>query len=132
MRIFGVGFAAFVVAFVTLGALAHAEDKKGQEPKPVTLRGELVDTGCYLGHEAKGEGHQGCALKCIAGGMPMGLLTADGTVYLLTMSHTSADPYNKAKELAAKMVEITGPVSERGGLKGIEVTAIAEVTPAAK
>ena len=132
MKTFSLGATAFLIAFVTLGAIAHAEDKKAHEVKPVTLKGELVDTGCYLGHEAKGEGHKACATTCIAGGMPMGLLTADGTLYLLTLSHDNADPYKAAKEMAAKMVEITGPVMERGGLKAIEVTAIAEAKPAAK
>jgi hypothetical protein len=47
------------------------------------------------------------------------------------MSHEDADPYNTAKEMAASMVEITGPVHERGGLKSIEVTAIKEL-PAKK
>jgi hypothetical protein len=120
-------------------ALSFAKDEEAQKTekaekteKAITLKGEIVDTGCYLGHEAKGADHKSCALQCIAGGMPMGLLTADGTVYLMTMSHASADPYNKAKEMASLMVEVTGPVHERGGMKAIEVTAVAEVKPAAK
>lgn len=108
--------------------VSHADDTamKGKKPEVKTLTGEIVDTGCYLGHGAKGEAHKSCALKCIAGGMPMGLLVGD-TVYLLTMSHEDADPYNKAKEMAASMVEVTGPVHEMSGMKSIEVTAIKEV-----
>jgi hypothetical protein len=102
------------------------------EAKPVTLKGEIVDMGCYLGHGAKGADHKACALKCIAGGMPMGLLTADGKLYLLTMDHDNADPFNKAKDMASMNVDLTGMVMDKGGMRAIEVTGIAEATPAAK
>ena len=102
------------------------------DAKPAVLKGEIVDLGCYLGREAKGADHKSCALKCIAGGMPMGLLTADGTLYLLTMSHESADPYNKAKEMASMNVEVTGKTMERNGLHAIEVAAITEVPSVTK
>jgi hypothetical protein len=95
-----------------------------------TVHGEVIDTGCYLAHEAKGEKHIGCATKCIAGGMPMGLLTAEGTLYLLTMNHDNADPYNKLKDMAGKMVNVTGPVLERSGMKGIEVIEFKPVAAA--
>jgi len=102
------------------------------ESKSVTLKGEIVDMGCYLGHDAKGMDHKSCALKCVAGGMPMGLLTAEGKLYLLTMSHENADPYNKAKELAAVKVEVTGMTMERSGMNAVEVTGIAEAKTATK
>ncbi len=93
----------------------------------VSIQGEIVDMGCYLGHGARGAEHQSCALKCVRGGMPMGLLTDDGTLYLLTMSHTDADPFNAAKELAAETVVVTGPKSERNGIQSIEVEAVKKV-----
>jgi len=124
---------------VLVGALAIAVTAIGAEtktakaaPKPVTLKGELVDMGCYVSHEARGEKHKGCATKCVAGGMPMGLLTADNKLYLLTLDHDNADPYNQAKELMSAMVEITGVVGERGGARIIDVTGLKEVTAAAK
>jgi len=123
---------ALVVGVCFGAAVSHGDEtsSKAKQPEVQTLTGEIVDTGCYLGHGAKGADHKSCAEKCIAGGMPMGLLVGD-TVYLLTMSHENADPYNEAKKMAADMVQITGPVHERGGMKSIEVTAIKEV-PAEK
>jgi hypothetical protein len=52
----------------------------------------------------------------------MGILTSQGTLYLLTMDHSNADPYNKLKEMAGKTVAVTGVVSERSGMKGVDVT----------
>lgn len=112
-------------------AKAAAAGAAAKEAGPMTAVGEIVDMGCYLGHGAKGAEHKGCATKCIAGGMPMGLLAKDGTLYLLTMSHENADPFNAAKQMAAEMVRVTGPMHERDGVKSLEVTAIEPAKAAA-
>jgi type 1 fimbria pilin len=104
-----------------------AKGKAAAAPATATLKGEIVDTGCYLGHEARGEKHMSCATKCIANGMPMGLLTADGKLYLLTMNHDNPDAFNQAKNLAAKQVEATGFVLERAGMKALDLVAIKPV-----
>jgi hypothetical protein len=93
-------------------------------PKATTLKGELVDMGCYLGHGAMGAKHQECATKCVANGMPMGLLTADGKLYLLTLNHDNGDAYNECKTLMAQTVELTGTVATKAGMKGIDVTGV--------
>ena len=120
--------AALLVAGVS-SAFAHehgASAKAGMAmgktaPGRRTIAGEVVDTGCYLGHGARGEKHVSCATKCINNGMPMGLLTDDGTLYLLTMNHDDGDPYNKLKSEAGKKVRVTGTVMNRSGMKAIEV-----------
>src|SRR5438045_5529399 len=97
--------------------------------KPSTITGEVVDTGCFLGHGARGESHVECATKCIKQGMPMGLLTSQGKLYLLTVNHDNPAPYNKVKEMAGKSVTITGAVMERAGMKAIDVAELhADVT----
>jgi len=122
---------ALVAALVATAALADQGGQKSAHQGTVkTLTGELVDMGCYLGHAAKGEKHIGCATKCIANGMPMGVLTPDGTLYLVTLNHDNGDPYNKLKDMAGKTVKVTGTVMTRNGVKGIDVTEAAEVTAA--
>lgn len=119
------------VAGFTFAVANAAEKAEGKEVKPATITGEIVDMGCYLGHGAHGEKHAECAAKCIAGGMPMGLLTAKGELYLLTMDHMNADPFNKTKDLAAKQVKVTGEVHTKGGVKAIEVASAEVVAEAA-
>jgi len=48
---------------------------------PVTLRGEIVDTKCYLGVMNPGEGkvHRDCAVRCISGGVPPAFLARDAS-----------------------------------------------------
>ena len=118
-----------VAVMFAVNALA-AEMKA--EKKPMTLKGELVDTGCYIGHGAMGAKHKECATKCIAGGMPMGLLSGK-VLYLITLNHDNPDAYNKLKDMAGEMVEVTGTVDERNGVKAIDVTeAKLAATAAAK
>jgi hypothetical protein len=121
---------------VTAGEGTHKHETKKaqlQSKAPKTITGEVVDTGCYLGHASRGAKHVSCATKCIAGGMPMGLLTSDGTLYLLTLNHDNADPYNKLKEMAGKTVSVTGAVATRAGMKGIDVAEFkAAAEPTAK
>jgi len=88
-----------------------------------TLTGEVVDTGCYLGHAARGTKHAECAAKCINGGMPMGLLTATGSLYLITMNHDNPDAFNRLKAMAGKKVTVTGAPITRAGMRGIDVTS---------
>lgn len=123
------------VAGFTFAVAYAAEKAEGKmAAKPATMTGEIVDMGCYLGHGAMGEKHAECAAKCIAGGMPMGLLTAKGELYLLTMDHMNADPFNHTKEWASKQVKVTGEVHTKNGMKSIEVASaeLAEAPAAAK
>lgn len=131
--------ALLVVAALAVSALpglAHEAGHSGMATKGMkgmemhhtsvaasTLTGEVVDTGCYLGSAERGAKHVSCATKCIAQGMPMGLLTSDETLYLLTMNHDNPDPYNQLKKLAGRSVTVSGSVMTRGGMKGIDVSS---------
>ena len=81
----------------------------------VSLSGEVVDLACYIGHGAKGPDHQKCAMKCAQMGQPMGLLSAEGKLYLLVADHVDGAPYNKARNLAGVQVEIRGEPLDREG-----------------
>ncbi len=50
----------------------------------VVVRGEIVDSKCYLGVMNPGQTkvHRDCAARCISGGIPAALVTSDG-LYLL-------------------------------------------------
>ena len=79
-RWFG-GVAALALAAL-LSSAAAAQQK-------VSVTGEMLDTWCYLsgvmgGPEATvGSAHHTCAMWCAAAGIPVGLLTDDGTLYMV-------------------------------------------------
>jgi len=126
MKRLAVGIACAVLLAWGVGALAHEGEHDAAQPakaKQGTLTGEVVDTGCYLGHAEKGAKHQQCAALCIQKGMPMGLLTSTGDLYLLVPPHSNAEAYKKLKEMASQNVEVTGTIMERNGMKSIEVAS---------
>ncbi|MEO1543802.1 MAG: hypothetical protein AAFR75_07270 [Pseudomonadota bacterium] len=57
--------------------------------EPIEVKGEIIDTWCYLsgvmgGPDAVvGTAHHTCALWCAAGGIPVGVRAEDGTVYMV-------------------------------------------------
>ena len=55
----------------------------------MTIQGELIDTACFVTGDAKGSDHAECAQKCLASGVPAGILPegskdSDAVMYLLT------------------------------------------------
>ena len=117
--------AALILAVYALPVVAHeGHQLPGEKVVTKTVTGEVVDLGCYLGHAARGEKHIPCATKCLAQGMPMGLLTSNGTLYLVTLDHDNADPYNGLKDMAGKDVTVTGELLARSGMKAIEATTV--------
>jgi hypothetical protein len=91
-------------------------------PEPLgrfTLRGEIVDSKCYLGVMNPGERktHKACAVRCISGGIPPVLAVRDrrGERAFLLLVSASGEPVNRAVlPLVAEPVEITGAVSRLG------------------
>ncbi|PIP82167.1 MAG: hypothetical protein CO113_14945 [Elusimicrobia bacterium CG_4_9_14_3_um_filter_62_55] len=62
-----------------------------------------------MSHEAKGKKHASCAKSCVLDkGLPIGLLTEEGKVFMLIEDHGAAKAYKQVKQLAAEQVEIRG------------------------
>lgn len=72
---------ALALAALVVPAAAAAE--------VITVKGESIDTWCYFSgvmggaESVTGSSHHTCALWCAAGGIPVGLLAEDGTVYMV-------------------------------------------------
>jgi len=96
--------------------------------KSTTMTGEILDAGCYVAHGAMGAKHAECALKCASTGMPLMIMGKDGKAILLTPNHDNPDPYEQLKKLAGSTATVTGTMAERGGVKAIDVTAVAAAT----
>ena len=107
-----------------MGKMEGHSHSMAMSGKAGSWTGEILDAGCYLGHGAMGAKHTECALKCAANGMPLMLLTKDGKAILLTPPHDNPDAYGQLKTMAGSMAVVTGTLSERGGVKGIEVTGV--------
>ena len=105
--------AAFVAA---LAIPAFAAD--------MTVKGEVVDIACATSKKdaGKGDAHAACAMTCAKSGQPVGLLTADA-IYTVTGDY-AANKNAKLLDFVAKKVIMTGEVTEKDGVKSINVKSI--------
>ncbi len=106
-----------LVAVLLVAAVAMASSHREE-----SWKGEVVDLACYVSQGAKGADHAGCAKACVKNGQPMGLLTDDGTLVLLAADHKDGEPFERLKDLAGEMAEVTGELAEKDGMKVVTVT----------
>ncbi len=102
---------------------SFAQDADAEAESQTTWVGEVVDLNCYITRGAKGPDHASCAKGCAKGGQPMGLLTDDGTLVLLSKDNKSKDAFESVKEMAGEQASIDGTLSERDGMKMLIVQA---------
>ena len=86
-----------------------------------TLRGEIVDSKCFLGVMKPGRGkpHRACAVRCISGGVPpvLRVETRDGDFRHFLLADENGDRVNdRVLEFVAEPIEITGEVRRLGEL----------------
>ena len=113
------------VALMVAGlCLQAAPSLAYEDPKQVTIKGEIIDEPCYVGKNgARGEGHKGCALACAKRGNQMAIVDDKNTIYSITGDY-AANKNEKLIPFVAETVEATGTVSEKDGKKTIVVTSI--------
>jgi hypothetical protein len=87
----------------------------------VIVQGEIVDMACYMTKGSHGASHKACAQLCAKRGVPMGVVTDAGEVFLLLDDHNNPDPYEAAKKLAGERAEITGKRFSKQGVASIVV-----------
>ena len=90
----------------------------------MTVKGEVVDIACSTAKKeaGKGEAHASCAMVCAKKGQPVGILTADA-VYTVTGDY-AANNNAKLLDFVARNVVVTGEVTEKDGVKSINVKSI--------
>jgi len=124
----------FLKQTVAIGALllsgfaAHA----AQEPQRVTITGEIMDTWCYYsgvmgGKDAVvGSAHHTCAVWCAAGGIPIGLLTKEGEVYLVLeiAGSGTGDASQTVLDIQSDTLTADALLYERDGFKYLVVEKV--------
>lgn len=119
------------LALIGAGALPALAAPDGQK---MTVTGELIDTWCYfsgvMGSQdaVVGSAHHTCAMWCSAGGIPVGILTEDGTVYMvLKVGEDSAvNGGDTLLSMASDTITAEGTVYARDGLNYIVVANIVQ------
>ena len=115
---------ADVWSATTVGA---GVNKKPEPGKAITETGEIIDLSCYLQLGKHGEKHVDCGKKCLRNNQPIGLLTKNGSVYMLM--EEEHDPRRdgqstfrqEATDHLGHIMEVTGTEASHDGYKAIYV-----------
>jgi len=91
----------------------------------VALTGEIVDTKCHFGVMNPGNGkvHRDCAVRCISGGIPPGLLVRDRDGKLRTVLLAGRDGRELHREIldfVGEPVRVSGTLHRRAGFLVLE------------
>jgi hypothetical protein len=91
----------------------------------VTVKGEVIDTYCYVLMGAKGESHRQCAIDCVKAGIPAGLLEeGSGKVYVLLPNKDKAGLPKGVIDKMGRIATITGKAYASGGSNFLTVESI--------
>jgi len=107
-----------------LGGQVHPVQPVSQSR--IEVRGEIVDTKCYNGVMNPGQGktHKSCAARCLHGGIPVGLVTRDGSLYYLLDSARQPLSADWSSAQAGRYLRVQGDLSVRDGLRTLAVTNV--------
>ena len=100
----------------------HAHGKGVQE---IAIKGELVDSLCYVAMAAKGAGHKQCAMDCAKAGIPISILE-DGTGKLYTVlpkKDKTGYPETVINHMG-ETVTLKGDLYENGGNRYVTVESV--------
>lgn len=100
----------------TSNANANPIIEKGESLGKFTLKGEIVDSKCYLGVMNPGQSkpHRDCAVACLRGGIPPLFVVKDsaGNLSELWLLSEKNEPVNKEiLDYVAEPIEVSGEVS---------------------
>jgi hypothetical protein len=113
---------------LTLGLAAPAFAAQGER---VQVKGEIIDTWCYFSgvmgapESVVGSAHHTCALWCAAGGIPVGVLAEDGTVYMVLKWEGNGDVAgNTMLSVQTDVIEADGILHKRDGINYLIVEKV--------
>jgi hypothetical protein len=102
------------------------------KPERVQITGEVMDTWCYVSQvmggsdSTLGTSHHTCALWCASGGIPVGVITDDGTIYMVLKfegdATSNANP--AVLDIQSHRVTVDGLLYERDGIKYLVVEEV--------
>lgn len=110
--------------------VAAGVDQKPQPGRPVTVVGEVIDFSCYVQLGKHGDKHRSCGQKCVQNGQPAGLLTKEGTLYMLMPEEHDprrdggVDAKASASDHMGHIIAVNGTEAQVGGYRAIYVQGL--------
>lgn len=127
--------AGFLLAGIGIAdpKLHHAATAAPDGPRETVLRGEVVETACFVIGARRGEGHKQCALMGARAGESLGVLDEQTKLlFVVVPDLTAGAEPNPLLPYVAQKVEARGVTVERGGINGIMIRHVKAMNPPAK
>ena len=121
-------FTFALAAAFAVSATAQSQDAKSTSNN-VSITGEIIDVKCYTTGMMGGRGpeHEDCAIACIKGGLPVGILDEKtGDVYTIVPAKGTTGANEALLKFVAKKVKIEGKLLEKGGNKILAYSSVEE------
>ncbi len=115
------------LGLMALAAAPAAAQKPQMSPtEDVEMTATVVDLSCKLVYNLSGEEmHRMCAQVCADKGIPLGLLSEDGTFYLPVSSGMPGEGANPMlRPHAEHKVKVKGKVLKRAGMNSIIIESV--------
>ena len=110
--------------------MAQALPSYAAEGKRVRVTGEVIDSWCYITEimYPLGTAHHQCAVRCAAGGIPVGLKDDDGKVYMVLKveSDTTSVANPALLRIQTHRVTAEGDLYVRDGINSLLVNKVVD------
>jgi len=112
-----------------LATTSYVGSAKAAAGDIIEIKGEMIDTWCYFSgvmgdsDATRGTAHHTCALWCAAGGIPVGVRTEEGEVYMV-LKFKGEDPLEQTDtlmEIQSEIITARGKHFLRDGVNYIVV-----------
>ena len=117
-----------VVAIAAFGLSARpaaAQEMAMAEGEDVEFTAQVVDLSCKVVYDLSGEEHRMCSQVCADNGIPLGLITEEGVLYLpVSKSMPGVGSNEELKPHAEHTVKVKGTAIERGGMNTIVIESV--------
>ena len=116
---------ALSIGLVALAAQPASSQMQAAEGTEVSFTASVVDLSCKTVYNLSGNDHRMCAQVCFDLGVPLALMSEEGTLYMpVTMAMGQERGDKDLRVHAEHTVTVTGKVIERGGLNTILIESI--------
>ena len=120
------------LASVAVALWAFGASQAAVAGQRIQVTGEVIDTWCYISEimgaseAVLGSAHHQCAVWCAAGGVPVGLLSESGEIFMVLKlgddDTSNANP--RILEIQSSQVTVDGDLHERDGIKYLLIDQI--------
>ncbi len=118
-------FTVLSLGVLAFSAMPASAQMMAEDAEDVSFTATVVDLSCKVVYDLSGDDHRVCSQVCADNGIPLGLVTADGTFYLpVSAGMPGTGDNERLKPHAEHTVRVSGKVIKRAGMNTIIIESV--------